>query len=80
MLFRSDVVLLRTFCLSLRKSPLSSNPLMSLLLSLGSFFGLEAGQLQSLRVAAQHQARLTFTYPWGSACPEAQGQDPCLLS
>ena len=41
-------VSLQDLLLQLCKSPLSNNPLMSLLRSLGCFFGLDAGQLQGL--------------------------------
>ena len=41
-------VSLQDLLLQLCKSPLSNNPLMSLLRSLGCCFGLDAGQLQGL--------------------------------
>ena len=47
-LARSSGVLLQDLLLQTCKSPLSNKLLMSLSLSPGSFFGLEAGQLQGL--------------------------------
>lgn len=54
---------------TLRKIPLSNKPMMSLLLSLGSFFGLELGQLQGLWARWVQPNNPCSTFPLFSFLP-----------